>query len=752
MRTILFAAAVCAAVTASASFRMAEGAADVAAADEGPDAAFCVTTAVASAVRVVVAPSPAGGEPELVDHIAGVDDPDSPFAGSLEDLAAAEKRVELVGFLWPDSAHVLVPDFGVATNALAPIIVRAGGAAATGRVVRIYRDRPYLQLALDRPLPAAALNFSGGAPVAAVRVGQRADRADGSFVAVAGGLETGAFDDAGRPVAGVDVRGAVLFDADGNACGLLGAADARPLDDLVPDPARWAAWTPEDWAAAGRRVEAAARASVLPVTLRFRAPPLRKFGVDDDGESSWRMSFDDDRGSDDVRGGLELRTTGVLVSPTRLAVDLNPAVYKRLARLEAVEVHFAGRTAQAKFVAALASASLMLADLAEPMPGAALASSERAPGTTVGEALFDVLVEPEGPASVRVRLGRVRPRTFSPDWRGFATWKDAGAALRDSYKGGVFCFDAAGHWLWRELEVRTKDTQIGDRENWRSGDRRSAFLRAADFVALVTSPAAGDLDLAAKPAAAHAESPAGTLGIDVQAMDRDLAELLNAGKDTEGGKFGALVTAVDMGSTAAKAGVADGWILLSLRPAGGLVQRVALDSDNSAENSERSRYWDSEGGEDATGEYYGWSIPWHTRNTALTAALTKLGVGRKVEAEFLAGGARVRKNLVVELAAPDYKNAPAWKWTEGGISVCDLTDDVRETLALEDDAPGVVVCGRESGSHAVVAGIRPYEIITSVDGKPVKSIQDFEKAVTGRKSARFDVLRLTTSRTVNVEY
>jgi len=166
----------------------------------------------------------------------------------------------------------------------------------------------------------------------------------------------------------------------------------------------------------------------------------------------------------------------------------------------------------------------------------------------------------------------------------------------------------------------------------------------------------------------------------------------------------------------------------------------------------KSRYWGSEGGEDATGEYYGWSIPWHTRNTALTDALTKLGVGRRVQAEFLADGQRVLKDLVVTAAPPDYKSAPAWKWTAGGISVCNLTDDVRETLALEDDAPGVVVCGRESGSRAVVAGIRPYEIITSVDGAPVKSVEEFEKAVTGRQEARFDVLRLTTTRTVNVKY
>jgi hypothetical protein len=70
--------------------------------------------------------------------------------------------------------------------------------------------------------------------------------------------------------------------------------------------------------------------------------------------------------------------------------------------------------------------------------------------------------------------------------------------------------------------------------------------------------------------------------------------------------------------------------------------------------------------------------------------LTKLGVGRRVQAEFLVDGQRVLKDLVVTAAPPDYKSAPAWKWTAGGISVCDLTDDVRETLALEDDAPGVV--------------------------------------------------------------
>ena len=69
-----------------------------------------------------------------------------------------------------------------------------------------------------------------------------------------------------------------------------------------------------------------------------------------------------------------------------------------------------------------------------------------------------------------------------------------------------------------------------------------------------------------------------------------------------------------------------------------------------------------------------------------------------------------------------------------GVSVTDLTADVRAELQLDRDVRGVVVTQVSPNSAAAEAGLRRGDVITQVNRRPVNSVREFEAAV-GRGGA-----------------
>ncbi len=72
---------------------------------------------------------------------------------------------------------------------------------------------------------------------------------------------------------------------------------------------------------------------------------------------------------------------------------------------------------------------------------------------------------------------------------------------------------------------------------------------------------------------------------------------------------------------------------------------------------------------------------------------------------------------------------------ELGLTVQRVTPQIAESLGLEK-AEGVVVTAVEGGSAAEEAGLRRGDVILEVDRKPVRTIQDYRKAVGGIKKGR----------------
>lgn len=77
-----------------------------------------------------------------------------------------------------------------------------------------------------------------------------------------------------------------------------------------------------------------------------------------------------------------------------------------------------------------------------------------------------------------------------------------------------------------------------------------------------------------------------------------------------------------------------------------------------------------------------------------------------------------------------------------GLTVREITTDVRIQLNLADDVQGVMVRRVKSGSSANIAGIRPGMIVLNFADIPVSSIENFEKAskqVAAKKPKEFTV-------------
>lgn len=78
-----------------------------------------------------------------------------------------------------------------------------------------------------------------------------------------------------------------------------------------------------------------------------------------------------------------------------------------------------------------------------------------------------------------------------------------------------------------------------------------------------------------------------------------------------------------------------------------------------------------------------------------------------------------------------------------GVSLVDLTDELREHLGAPKDA-GILVSSVEDGSPAEKAGIRVGDIIVGVDGKDVESSGDLRRGLREKKdgdTVRVEVLR-----------
>jgi S1-C subfamily serine protease len=177
------------------------------------------------------------------------------------------------------------------------------------------------------------------------------------------------------------------------------------------------------------------------------------------------------------------------------------------------------------------------------------------------------------------------------------------------------------------------------------------------------------------------------IGATFQGVTSDLAEGLGMEKP-----YGALITAVAKGGPAESAGLKIGDVVLS-------IQGVRVDNQD-----------------------------------VLGYRLSTAGIGNTVSVEIMRDGKN--QTIPVKLSkAPEVKET-APQVIKGdnpfaGAAVLVLTPSTATKLRLKSDSHGVVVVDVYSGSPAARLGLRPGDIVRSINGNPIRSVEDMTAVLGG---------------------
>ncbi len=189
----------------------------------------------------------------------------------------------------------------------------------------------------------------------------------------------------------------------------------------------------------------------------------------------------------------------------------------------------------------------------------------------------------------------------------------------------------------------------------------------------------------------HGEVKRGQLGAQAQDLSPELAKAFGIQKY----KKGAVITAIDKGSAADKAGLKAGDIVLSI-------------------NDKKVR--------DAG---------------TLRNAIGLLRIGEKVKMEVIRDGKTKTFSAIV---SKQVSKTEQGKGVHKHLTGAKLTD-IKEGSPLYGKIEGVLVADVERGSPAARAGIRKGDVITSVNRKDVKNLHDMEKAIGKRQSLLLNIRR-----------
>jgi hypothetical protein len=631
----------------------------------------------------------------------------------VESAIKEERPLEVEGFL-VSPTQVVTTDPMIHPRFLEGVSVRQGDDVVKARLAACAKTQNAVILELERPLRSARpLEFYPKA--APPYLAMVYEETGGVWTVGVEGYSPGAaVDEKGRQAYPAPLQ-SLITDVAGRAVALAMNGRFVPADG---PPLSWPAYTAAEMARLMADLEKRCTEGLPRVTLHFRSPKK---------EAGGRY-----HGRDDEENATERHVLGLLLDGNRVLV-LASVKPKVTARLEKIVVHpAAGAPAEAKFAGSLQDYGCILATVDRPV-GRAVAIS----AGPILESRFALLPAAEISLHGENRTcyyGHRRISGFEVGWRRQVYPEVAG---RDE---GLFLFDPQGSLVALPLARREKVSA-------ERSARDEVKLTPASYLTAVLADLAGNVDPQNVPLTEQQERRLAWLGVELQGLNKELARENKVSQLTRDGETGGLVSYVYPGSPAAGAGIEPGYILLRLR-AEGLPKPIEVELGE--DESERGPFpWERL--DELQEQYYDRiPTPWPNAENSFTRALTDLGFGKKFQAEFFHDGKVLTKDFAVVASPPHYDAAPRAKAAALGLTVRDLTYEVRRYFQKAPEDPGVIVSRIEPGSRASVAGIKPYEIITHVNDKPVKDSKDFENAVPKEGELRLSVKRMNQGRVVKM--
>jgi C-terminal processing protease CtpA/Prc len=304
----------------------------------------------------------------------------------------------------------------------------------------------------------------------------------------------------------------------------------------------------------------------------------------------------------------------------------------------------------------------------------------------------------------------------------------------------------------REKRENEEERRLDESQRYRGGSEAYRVFTVSELRGLLTEPAA-HLDAKVEVTTKTLARRRAWLGVEFVPVTPKLSEMLKVETPTRDGQIGFIINAVYDASPAEAMKLQVGDILLKLQGPGmpypiELAGRFARESDYYG-----GHQFGGDGGEE---EDEGVVEPtWKNRRNFLTQALDAVGVGKTISLTYYrpTGEGKGETRTIdyrIALAPPDQDSSPKWKNRKLGLTVKDVTYEVRHALSLKAPA-GVLVAKVESGSPILVAKIFPNEIITRLDDQPLTSARQMRDLVAaahkaGREKVRVTVLRLGKTR------
>jgi hypothetical protein len=469
--------------------------------------------------------------------------------------------------------------------------------------------------------------------------------------------------------------------------------------------------------------------------------------------------------SDDEGGELDdLLASGFAIDSRSILVH-HSLTRAQAQRLDRIEIELGDSKRPATFIGAFRDYGVFAAQIAD---GDALpAHVELPPEPGAGFAYHQPLLCVSADHSTGKRRERVDFERVT-DWLiGYANVKET--VVSPFPRQGALIYSADGSvLLGAVIEVRREpDAHDADSQYAYAARRyRSSYypqnygidlrvLTLAELRGIVES-APASFDPRLKPLSKDREKDMVWYGVEFQPLNRELARNFGVEIASRGGEIGLMTLFVYPDSPAARGGIEPRDILLSVRDLS-KDQPVELRAGDG--NFESSEFLElpEEIPEELREEFLSqMPPPWRSPRNALNGLLHSFGAGADIELKYLRGGEEKTHRFKLELGPPDFESAAKEKIEAIGITVKDLTYEVRTHFRFADESPGVVVAKIESGSPVAVSKILPYEIITSVNGEPVRSAKEFRGVVEksleteSGKTLEFRVERLGKSRLVKI--
>lgn len=219
------------------------------------------------------------------------------------------------------------------------------------------------------------------------------------------------------------------------------------------------------------------------------------------------------------------------------------------------------------------------------------------------------------------------------------------------------------------------------------------------------------------------------LGVEYNGIDKELAKAFEVEEPTKDGQVGYVISAVYPDSPAAKMGLEPGHILLSLQEPDE-TETVEFKVAGNHSGSFDFGGFDFPGQMGAMQMGYGAPPPWPSRESSLTQLLEVIGAGKKATLRYLDADRKEQSaDFTIELAPADFSNAPKYKDEMSGLTVKDITYEVRFTLLLDADFEGVVVSDVEDGSPASVARLGKYQLIREIESEAVTDVETYRTII-----------------------